>query len=232
MKAAILILTGFVSLNVFAAISPQDIVELKQLSGQNFRNKLSKYLEEDQRRLSYDQAREVIFSKVDNDEGEVCCVYAHHHCVRTNRAPNHTVMNVEHTWPQSLGARGNAKSDMHHLFPTQSHVNSRRSSFPFCEVGEIRWEEDGSATGYSDNGTFCFEPPDEHKGNVARALFYFAVRYDLDIEPEEEEFLRRWHVQDPVDQAELDRNTRIKNHQGNNNLFILYPELADKIQNF
>ena len=34
-------------------------------------------------------------------------------------------INIEHTWPRSMGAEyGNPKSDMHHLFPTKSNINS------------------------------------------------------------------------------------------------------------
>ena len=43
-------------------------------------------------------------------------------------------INCEHTWPQSLGAGSEPmKSDMHHLFPTRSNVNSSRGNDPFAE---------------------------------------------------------------------------------------------------
>jgi endonuclease I len=85
-------------------------------------------------------------------------------------------MNVEHTWPQSEGANGFAKSDLHHLFAASSTTNSIRSSLPFCNVVEIKWEADQSKRGLNSFGEHCFEPPAKHKGNVARALFYFAIK--------------------------------------------------------
>ena len=43
-------------------------------------------------------------------------------------------INCEHTWPQSLGSGSEPmKSDMHHLFPTKSNVNSSRGNDPFAE---------------------------------------------------------------------------------------------------
>ena len=36
-----------------------------------------------------------------------------------------------------------------------------------------------------------FEPPAEHKGNVARAIFYFSVRYKMKVTPTQEAFLKR-----------------------------------------
>lgn len=64
------------------------------------------------------------------------------------------------------------------------------------------------------------------KGNVACALFYFAVRYETTISPEEEASLRRWHNDDPVDQEEMDRNNGIEKIQGNRNPFYPYARVS------
>jgi endonuclease I len=77
-----------------------------------------------------------------------------------------------------------------------------------------------------------FEPPQDHKGNVARALFYFATRYELTIGKAEEEVLRKWNQEDPVDQEELDRNEEIFKVQQNRNPFVDFPELVDRISDF
>ena len=51
-------------------------------------------------------------------------------------------MNTEHTWPQSKGATGAAKSDLHHLFPTDSKANSIRGNHPFGIVtGAVSWSD-------------------------------------------------------------------------------------------
>lgn len=81
------------------------------------------------------------------------------------------VMNIEHTWPQSEGARGDAKSDLHHLFATTSFSNSMRGSLPLCNVTVVKWEADQSKSGLNEFSEQCFEPPQNHKGNVTRALF-------------------------------------------------------------
>jgi endonuclease I len=94
-----------------------------------------------------------------------------------------------------------------------------------------------------------FEPMDSIKGDVARALFYFAVRYKNDsinesqaymtgpapynhIPPYEEIVLRKWHLQDPVSQEELQRNNKIENIQHNRNPFIDRPDLVNRISDF
>jgi deoxyribonuclease I len=77
-----------------------------------------------------------------------------------------------------------------------------------------------------------FEPPEEHKGNVARAMFYFSSEYNKHIDPAEEAVLREWNKLDAVDAAEIERNRRISAVQGNENQFVLHSELADRVADF
>lgn len=156
-----------------------------------------------------------------------------------HKIPNHDVLNAEHTWPQSHFSsafpKEDQKSDLHHLFPTDTQMNSKRSSLPFGDVGRddeiLKCKESrlGSSTQGSET---VFEPPLSHKGNVARAMFYFAIRYKMQIHPNEERYLRDWHKRDPVDAAELGRNEKIFSLQGNRNPFVDFPELVDKISDF
>ena len=45
--------------------------------------------------------------------------------------------NTEHAYPQSRGAaEGDARADLHHLFPAASRLNSARSNHPFGEAGD------------------------------------------------------------------------------------------------
>lgn len=158
---------------------------------------------------------------------------------RPGRVPDHTVVNVEHTWPQSEFSRGflkeEQKSDLHHLFATDSEMNSRRSSFPFGDVtdsrGELKCPVARLGGGRGDE-RIVFEPPSNHKGNVARAMFYFAVRYEMQIPSGEEGELRRWHKEDPVDAEERARNERIFEVQKSRNPFVDYPEMVDRIRDF
>lgn len=155
-----------------------------------------------------------------------------------NRIPNANVINVEHTWPQSkFGSRGRGfqKADLHHLFPTDSQANSIRGNFHFGDVAQDTKDMncDASRFGRATDGTNnIFEPPDNHKGNVARALFYFSVRYQMHINPSEESYLRKWSKEDPVDEDERNRNQAIYEVQGNRNPFIDIEGLEDRIADF
>lgn len=153
--------------------------------------------------------------------------------------PDSTELNIEHTWPQSRFTGQYStdlqKADMHHLFPSDSQMNSIRGNYPFGEVekDEKNLKCQASRYGIGKNGNrIVFEPPPEHKGNVARALFYFSVRYQLRIDDKQEEFLKEWHKDDPVDEEEVKRNNEIFNLQKNRNPFIDMPELVQRIRNF
>ncbi len=91
----------------------------------------------------------------------------------------------------------------------------------------------GSFRGSDASGTVVlFQPPEEHRGNVARAMFYMSVRYWWQIPDLMEDTLKQWHVDDPVDAAEEARNGRIRLIQGNLNPFIEDPNLVDLIADF
>jgi hypothetical protein len=158
----------------------------------------------------------------------------------TTRGPNNGAsgLNVEHTWPQSLFFGGSEriamKSDLHHLFPAGTHINGERGNTKFGEVTDHLEPLSCTASrlGLGAEADLRFEPPDAHKGNVARALFYFAVRYGGQIDADEEAVLRKWNKLDPVDQAERHRNDEIEKLQGNRNPFIDHPEFVDDIADF
>lgn len=154
--------------------------------------------------------------------------------------PDQNQLNTEHTWPQSKFVSGfpteMQKSDLHHLYPTDSKANSTRGNFEFAEVTENQnlknCDDSKSGPSVTTGGRTFFEPPTAHKGNVARALFYFSIRYKVAISDAQEEFLKRWNQLDPVDDAEITRNNAIEKLQGNRNPFIDDATLADKISNF
>jgi deoxyribonuclease-1 len=186
----------------------------------------------DHQPITYKDANLILFTKLDNHNGFVCSVYSPGDCLQTDIVPSPKLMNIEHTWPQSNGANGDAKSDLHHLFITSSSTNSIRSSLPFCEVEVIKWSNDHSKRGISHFNEHCFEPPLSHRGNIARALFYFSIRYLHEIDQIQEFYLRKWNLEDPVDENEQNRNNQIQLYQHNLNPFILNPKLADQITDF
>ncbi|MBT3236791.1 MAG: endonuclease I [Bdellovibrionales bacterium] len=204
--------------------------DLINLCGDQLRDPLRKIVLKN-KRISYTNARKHIFSTLDNIDGVVCSIYIDA-CIKTNRVPNSNVMNTEHLWPQSRGATGIAKSDLHHLRPANSRVNSRRGNYPFCQVETIEWEKMGSYYGKNSDNRRCFEPRDLYKGDIARAMLYFSIRYKKYIDPSQEQHFRLWHQEDPPEKEELIRNDLIENIQKNRNPFVDIPELVELIEDF
>jgi deoxyribonuclease I len=215
------------------------------LRDEALKESLYRTLSRDHKRIiDYSSARELLISKlhaIQSRRGPVVVdVYCQHEFPivgqQAGQAADGGTVNIEHTWPQSrFGGRdrGSQKSDLHHLFPCDKELNSRRGNMKFGDVEqaaqELKCRE--SRIGHGKGGP-RFEPPDSHKGNVARALFYFAVRYGMRIDPDEEQALRSWHREDPVDDAEKRRNAEIAKLQGNRNPFIDNPVYVERIENF
>ena len=97
--------------------------------------------------------------------------------------------NREHVWCQSLsnglwGTSGGG-SDMHHIRPVETRLNSTRGNDKYGLVSNRdsnkAYYKDGSGNnvahgGYSGSGTF--EPLDEVKGDVARIVMYVYTHYN------------------------------------------------------
>lgn len=194
--------------------------------------------------LGYDGARDVMFRDLDDpdNDDQVTDIYlgktfANVHDRQTAYV-NGQGMNAEHTWPQSKGAEGVAKSDLHHLFPAEAHANSTRSSYPFGEVMKASWSDGGSQLGANADGVTVFAPRAPQRGDTARAIFYFYMMYagqpnvKLDNFQVEEPVLRQWSKQDPVDAREAARNDKIQQVQGNRNPFVDHPEWIDTVGEF
>ena len=156
-------------------------------------------------------------------------------------------LNTEHSWPQSFYDGGEPmKSDIHHLFPVWSSVNSSRGNHPFAEIADNLtsswwyWENGGSVSSipsqnidsYSEYYNNSFEPREDHKGNAARAMFYFWTMYSDNSDIVNDDFdnsaffegmkstLYSWHISDPVNSDEVARSNVIYSVQGNKNPFI------------
>ncbi|MFT6734301.1 MAG: endonuclease I [Polaribacter sp.] len=165
--------------------------------------------------------------------------------------------NREHSFPRSWfgGKNEPMNSDVHHIFASDGYVNSKRSSYPYAVVGSATFTSDNNSkvgssvtSGYS--GT-VFEPIDEFKGDLARAYFYMATRYENVIsswqnnssssdavlngssnqvfETWQLNLLISWHNADPVSQYEIDRNNAAQTYQGNRNPFVDHPEWVELV---
>jgi len=169
------------------------------------------------------------------------CVYTGRLAVgytsRTDAQTNFN-FNTEHTWPQSMFSEAEPmKSDLYHLFPTDETANSIRGNYPFGVVASnVTWSVGNSKRGNSWNGNIVFEPRDVHKGNVARGMLYFQLRYSQNygnfLDTAQENIFRVWNLLDTVDLAERNRNNAIALLQGKRNPLIDHPEFVSRIYSF
>lgn len=172
--------------------------------------------------------------------------------------------NREHGMPQStFNSNYPMYSDLFFVIPTDARINQLRSNYPYGIVGNASYTfTNGSKQGTNaiPNSTYgerAYEPIDEFKGDVARMLLYYAVRYEgklgtfnyssnampsKDRNPmdgtEERAYekwyidmLISWHNLDPVSQREIDRNNYVYTIQKNRNPFVDHPEWVDSIWN-
>lgn len=181
--------------------------------------------------FTYKQARTYMFSDCDNIEGYVECIYTGRK-IKTNTIPS-TDFDTEHLWPQSLGAENEPpRSDLHHLRPTYKDANNTRSSFPFgIVVSGQDWEDGGSKRGKDKFGNTVFEPRDVSKGNVARGILYFGLRYSnpTSFINSQETMLHAWNLEDRPDSLERRRNDRVESYQKRRNPFVDHPEFAERL---
>lgn len=252
---ALLTLIFWSCFSVASSTSYYKLSEVSEFSKGDLKNgNLMRYVSDVSHRafhpLGYKRgAKPALFGDIDLDRDEngyfvkdVYCNFKVRNRVGPDRIPNNNTMNTEHTWPQSKGSKREPfRGDLHHLFPTDSRANSMRGNHPFGEVdgravsssctvsqrGKIIDPETGKTT-----GVHGYQPPIEHRGNVARALFYAAAFYNKDISSIEEYYLKKWHEEDPVDAEEVERNNKIEEAQGNRNPYIDFPDLVDRIEDF
>jgi hypothetical protein len=198
--------------------------------------------------LTENQAKSTMYLVLDNYDGLVQCIYTGM-WEAPGLPPDYTPdgYGYEHSYPQSwynetgdnIPEQDWANYDLNHIFSANQSANASRGNTPFDYVTTISttWGS-GEHFSYRGENAFeetAFEVADKFKGNVARALFYFTVRYydddsgltrfGIDMLP----VLYQWHIQDPVDDNETTRNESIFAVQGNRNPFIDHPEFVSAI---
>lgn len=148
--------------------------------------------------------------------------------------------NTGGNWPNGANGREYQEyNDLHHLFPAEQVTgNGKRSNYPFGVVTNATYV---APTGFGKLGTdgggkTVYEPKNDQKGDVARALFYMLISYngvsginwrlpasqDVNV-------LLQWHQQDPPSALEIARHEHIFTYQKNRNPFIDHPEWANFI---
>ncbi len=209
---------------------------------------------------SYASAKDYMFGTVYKENDTVQCVYTGlKRYVQPFTDPSVTLfdngssvsIDTEHTFPQNKGASGTGKSDLHHMYPTKATSNNARGNLPFGNIPDNqvdKWfyltQEMTTTPPLSErhlysriNYNVAFQPREDHKGNVARAMFYFYTMYRSDADAADLTFfdnqratLCDWHFADPVDSLEWIRTYRIAQIQQNKtNPFILDCSLASRL---
>ena len=148
--------------------------------------------------LDYSEARDVLYGKIYNENDTVYGVYTGYGLYLPPNVDPSTYLyknglpsgiNAEHTFPKSKGAKdGNAKSDMHHIYPSKINVNSDRGSLPFNEINDnqtndwyykniiLHSKPQTNIDSYSEHINTYFEPREVHKGNIARAMMFHILK--------------------------------------------------------
>ncbi|WHF52557.1 endonuclease [Chryseobacterium gotjawalense] len=171
--------------------------------------------------------------------------------------------NREHMMPQSsFNSNYPMYSDLFFVIPTDAKINQLRSNYPYGIAGTPNYHTFTNGSKISKNGTpnsaytgRVYEPNSEFRGDIARTLLYYVVRYEgklnsfnyyngtspaNDTSPldgtEEKAYedwflamLLQWHKNDPVSPKEIERNNTVYAIQKNRNPFIDHPEWVDKI---
>lgn len=132
-------------------------------------------------------------------------------------------------------------TDYHNLLPVnQNKVNVYRLNYPLGKVVTTQYQYLLAKKGLDSLNHIVFEPSDNIKGDVARAMFYQILCYDsvsgndwflpviIDNTSinygQSETLLKKWNLQDPPDNYEIARNDYIYSVQANRNPFIDHPE--------
>lgn len=210
-------------------------------TGSSLFNSLRTIIQTGMYKLSYGEIRYLLDESDAHptDEGNVLTIYDRQSIsgVWTGASSNSTY-NREHVWPNSrLGvpsvdnSHRNIASDFHNLRAAVVGTNSSRSN---------KWFDLTTTT-----DTYY---PGEDRGDVARILFYMVVMYptldivnvitstmDAGMYVEAGTYmavmsvLLQWHIDDPVDDFERNRNDVIYHYQNNRNPFIDRPQYVSFI---
>jgi endonuclease I len=197
--------------------------------------------------LTYDQVWTALkdTDQDPNNANNVVEVYSGRSIAKSDNGGGVDQWNREHVWAKSHGDFGTVNgpgTDVHHLRPEDVTVNSTRGNLDFDNGGSAV----AQCTGCLSDAD-SFQPRDAVKGDVARMVFYMAVRWDggdgfADLEPNDLvgngtapaigrlSVLKQWNLQDPPDAFEKRRNQVIYDTwQHNRNPFIDHPEWVTAI---
>lgn len=197
--------------------------------------------------ISYGDARYILQESDSdpNNPNNVLTIYTRASVNATWISTNDRLWEREHVWPNSrLGVQRventtkNIGTDLHNLRAVQPSINNTKSNYV---VGITTLNQAGLQNS-------IFFPGHADKGDVARIILFMYVAYDylqlvdevLPVSSTDNyrvegakygmlSAILRWHLEDPVDDFERQRNNVIYDYQGNRNPFIDYPEFVERI---
>ena len=187
--------------------------------------------------ISYKRVREIMYTEL-----------AHIDIYGDNSLPKH----IEHVFPQSYFKdsphRVRMKSDLHNVFLSNFRLNTLRKNYRYVDHGSyVETTNDqlldqlGEAVQVKDlfrkagymmlinhRQKVCV-PAVQSRGMVARALAYFAIKYDMIAELKELIDLKtliEWNCVEPVSELEFQKNVVCYKYQNCHNPFVLYPNMV------
>jgi endonuclease I len=209
--------------------------------------------------LDYANSRDTLYAKIlAKADDSIRCIYSGHTLyLDPTQDPTQYIyqnggangMNTEHAYPQGKGAAdGNARSDMHHLYPARIAVNEARGDSPYLEIPDAQTTKwfirnqlftsipTSNIDDYAEYKLGAFEPRESVKGDLARSVFYFYTMYRAQAnlaDPNYFELQRptlcQWANQDPADSAELLKTWNIAPYQdGKPNPYVIDCTLASR----
>ncbi|GIF22843.1 hypothetical protein Ate02nite_55730 [Paractinoplanes tereljensis] len=216
-------------------------------SGDSLKNALHTIISTGVTKLSYDGVWNAlkVTDQDPNNSSNVILLYSGISRSKTLNGGDSGDWNREHVYAKSHGDFGTTAgpgTDLHHLRPEDVAVNALRDNKDFDSGGSAAT---GAPGNYTDSDSW--EPRDAVKGDVARMIFYMAVRYEgddgfADLEVNDSvsnnsnpyigkvSKLLAWSAQDPPDSFEKNRNQVIyASYQHNRNPFIDHPEWVSSI---
>jgi endonuclease I len=216
-------------------------------SGEDLKNALHGIISSGVTKLSYDAVWNAL-KATDQDpanSSNVILLYSGLSRSKTLNGGDSGDWNREHVWAKSHGDFGTSVgpgTDLHHLRPEDVQVNATRDNKDFDNGGSTVSGAPGNKTDAD-----SWEPRAAVKGDVARMIFYMAVRYEggdsyPDLEVDDTtgsgtaprlgrlSALKAWNLQDPPDAFEKRRNELIySTYQHNRNPFVDHPEWVTSI---
>ena len=153
-------------------------------------------------------------------------------------------------WKNTTPDYGDTVSlDMHQMFICQAGFPEIKKDYPPGLVITPTYSDDTWTVGYgviSGNQVWTYTPPAGFRGDFARAIFYMASLYPVEmwnglginlfgdntyptLNRHSTALLLQWNSEDPVDERERQHNRTAHDTQGNRNPFVDAPELAEYI---